>query len=155
MGDRPADPDRRGLFAGRRRMALLAVQRAHSRRGPRPQPARFRIGPAQADPERGGRGSGAAMTQSVRHVRGGEGHAIWMAGDTYTLKATAESTGGSLALLEASIPPGSGPPLHTHGGEDEAFYLLAWNAGDLGGRRHDPRPCGRLRVRAARHAAPL
>jgi len=65
------------------------------------------------------------MTQSVRHVRGGEGHAIWMAGDTYTLKATAESTGGSLALLEASIPPGCGPPPHTHGREDEAFYVLA------------------------------
>jgi quercetin dioxygenase-like cupin family protein len=65
------------------------------------------------------------MTPRMGHVRAGEGHAIWMAGDTYTLKATAESTGGLLALLEASIPPGCGPPLHTHAGEDEAFYMLA------------------------------
>jgi quercetin dioxygenase-like cupin family protein len=65
------------------------------------------------------------MTQRVRHVRAGEGRAFWMAGDTYTLKATAESTGGSLALLEASVPPGCGPPLHTHASEDEAFYMIA------------------------------
>jgi quercetin dioxygenase-like cupin family protein len=65
------------------------------------------------------------MSARARHVRAGEGDAIWMAGDTYTLKATAESTGGSLALLEASIPPGCGPPPHTHGSEDEAFYMLA------------------------------
>jgi quercetin dioxygenase-like cupin family protein len=65
------------------------------------------------------------MTQPVRHVRAGEGQAIWMADDTYTLKATAESTGGSLGLLEASVPPGCGPPAHTHASEDEALYILA------------------------------
>jgi quercetin dioxygenase-like cupin family protein len=65
------------------------------------------------------------MSPRMGHVRAGEGPAIWMAGDTHTLKATAESTGGSLALLEASIPPGCGPPPHTHGSEDEAFYMLA------------------------------
>jgi quercetin dioxygenase-like cupin family protein len=58
-------------------------------------------------------------------VRAGEGHSIWMVGDTYTFKATGESTGGVLALMEASIPPGSGPPPHVHANEDEAFYLLA------------------------------
>src|SRR5437016_13378901 len=61
----------------------------------------------------------------VSLVRGGEGRSPWVVGDTYTFKATGESTGGSLALLEASIPPGSGPPPHVHADEDEAFYVLA------------------------------
>jgi len=70
------------------------------------------------------------MMENVREVpaslvRAGEGRAIWVVGDTYTFKATGESTGGVLALIEASIPPGSGPPPHVHANEDEAFYLLA------------------------------
>jgi quercetin dioxygenase-like cupin family protein len=58
------------------------------------------------------------------HVRAGEGPAVWLVGDTYTFKATTESTGGAFGLIEASIPPGGGPPPHTHTREDEAFYLL-------------------------------
>jgi quercetin dioxygenase-like cupin family protein len=66
-----------------------------------------------------GRGVAAGL------VRAGEGHSIWVVGDTYTFKAPGESTGGVLALMEASIPPGSGPPPHVHANEDEAFYLLS------------------------------
>jgi quercetin dioxygenase-like cupin family protein len=47
-----------------------------------------------------------------------------MVGDTYTIKATAASTGGAFGLVEASVPPGSGPPPHVHSREDEAFYLI-------------------------------
>jgi quercetin dioxygenase-like cupin family protein len=61
----------------------------------------------------------------VSHVPAGGGRSRWVVGDTYTFKATTESTGGAFALLEASIPPGSGPPPHLHTTEDEAFYLLA------------------------------
>jgi quercetin dioxygenase-like cupin family protein len=64
-------------------------------------------------------------TERAGHVPAGSGPSRWVVGDTYTFKATAESTGGAFALLEASIPPGSGPPPHVHGDEDEAFYLLA------------------------------
>jgi quercetin dioxygenase-like cupin family protein len=60
----------------------------------------------------------------VSHVQAGTGPAVWVAGDTYTFKATTESTGGAFALIEASIPPGGGPPPHVHTREDEAFYLL-------------------------------
>jgi quercetin dioxygenase-like cupin family protein len=60
----------------------------------------------------------------VSYVRAGEGPATWVVGDTYTFKATAASTGGAFALIEASIPPGNGPPPHLHTREDEAFYLL-------------------------------
>jgi quercetin dioxygenase-like cupin family protein len=58
-------------------------------------------------------------------VGAGEGPAYWLAGDTYTVKTSAGSTGGVLGLVEASIPPGSGPPPHCHSREDETFYLLS------------------------------
>ena len=40
------------------------------------------------------------------------GAAVWLLGDTYTLKIAGEQTGGAFALLEAVVPPGSGPPPH-------------------------------------------
>jgi quercetin dioxygenase-like cupin family protein len=54
----------------------------------------------------------------------GEGERIWIVGDTMTLKATHESTGGSLVLLENVTAPGGGPPPHLHTNEDEFFYVL-------------------------------
>jgi quercetin dioxygenase-like cupin family protein len=41
-----------------------------------------------------------------------------------TVKATAESTGGSFTLLEAAEPPHFGPPMHVHRNAAEAFYVL-------------------------------
>ena len=64
------------------------------------------------------------LPQRASVVRAGEGKSVWLVGDTYTFKATTESTGGAFALIEASVPPGSGPPPHVHTREDEAFYLL-------------------------------
>ena len=46
-------------------------------------------------------------------------------GTTHIYKATAAETGGSFSLWELVIPPGSGPPPHTHHREDEAFYVLS------------------------------
>lgn len=41
-----------------------------------------------------------------------------------TLKATGESTGASLVLLENLTAPGGGPPPHIHTREDEFFFVL-------------------------------
>jgi quercetin dioxygenase-like cupin family protein len=41
-----------------------------------------------------------------------------------TFKATGESTGGGLVLLENLTTPGGGPPPHVHTYEDEFFYVL-------------------------------
>lgn len=72
----------------------------------------------------------------VIHVPAGEGPALWVPEDTrsdnalgsvkatYTVKVASEMTGGSLSFLEASVPPGSGPPAHTHNDADEAYYIL-------------------------------
>ncbi len=45
-------------------------------------------------------------------------------GDVYALLATGEQTGGAFSLAHAIVPPGGGPPPHTHSREDESFYVL-------------------------------
>ncbi|MEU7588214.1 cupin domain-containing protein [Micromonospora sp. NPDC049230] len=45
-------------------------------------------------------------------------------GDRYTVKVPSAGTGGAFALMEAVIPPLSGPPLPIHHKEDEAFYIV-------------------------------
>lgn len=72
----------------------------------------------------------------ITHVPAGQGPTTWVDGDAYTVKVGAEGTDGTLAFLEASIPPGSGPPLHVHTREDEAFYILS---GELEIRGDDQR----------------
>src|SRR5215210_7050132 len=45
-------------------------------------------------------------------------------GGPLTFKARGEQTGGSLTALENVIPPGEGPPVHTHANEDESWYVI-------------------------------
>jgi quercetin dioxygenase-like cupin family protein len=68
--------------------------------------------------------STATTTHSGYSMASREGERIWIVGDTMTLKATAESTGGGLMFLENLTAPGGGPPPHVHTGEDEFFYVL-------------------------------
>lgn len=49
---------------------------------------------------------------------------FWWQGSLYQIKARAEDTSGALGLVEGSFYQGFGPPLHVHGREDEAFYVL-------------------------------
>jgi quercetin dioxygenase-like cupin family protein len=65
-----------------------------------------------------------APTNIGHSLVAGEGERIWIVEDTMTLKATSESTGGSLVLLENLTAPGGGPPPHIHTREDEFFYIL-------------------------------
>jgi quercetin dioxygenase-like cupin family protein len=39
-------------------------------------------------------------------------------------KVRSEETGGSLTVFENVVPPGVGPPLHTHANEDESLYVI-------------------------------
>src|SRR3712207_8137957 len=64
-------------------------------------------------------------TQSGYSLASGDGERIWIVGDTMTLKATAETTGGSLVLLENLTAPVGGPPPHIHTREDEFWYVLS------------------------------
>ena len=46
------------------------------------------------------------------------------AGDQYRYLATGVDTDGGYYLVEATVPPGGGPPFHIQTGEEEAFYIL-------------------------------
>lgn len=71
----------------------------------------------------------------ITHVPAGQGETTWFDGDVYTVKVGKETTNGTLAFLEASIPPGNGPPPHVHTLEDEAFYILSGQLEIRGGGR--------------------
>src|SRR5512139_4097723 len=60
----------------------------------------------------------------VKLARPGEGLVLEVAGGLYTFKSEGSETGGTYTLIEMSLPPGSGPPLHEHTLETEAFYIL-------------------------------
>jgi quercetin dioxygenase-like cupin family protein len=54
----------------------------------------------------------------------GEGEALWFLGVLATIKASAETTDGAVAVIEHLAPQGSGSPLHVHSREDEWFYVI-------------------------------
>jgi quercetin dioxygenase-like cupin family protein len=59
------------------------------------------------------------------YVRSAEpGNSFWYVGQLMSALAEGEDTGGRLTVYEILFPPDSGPPLHVHEREDEAFYVL-------------------------------
>jgi quercetin dioxygenase-like cupin family protein len=65
-----------------------------------------------------------ASTLAPLHRPAGTGPSYWGPGDAYTFLVTGEESGGSFFAMEALVPSGGGPPPHTHGREDETFYVL-------------------------------
>lgn len=59
-----------------------------------------------------------------RVVSAGNGTAYWFLNTLCTVKATAESTGGSFSVVHHVAPGGFATPYHLHHNEDEAFYVL-------------------------------
>ena len=53
-----------------------------------------------------------------------EGEAFWGFGSLWTIKASAEQTGGRFSLIEEVAPGGEGTPLYAHPEDDETFYVL-------------------------------
>ncbi|MGI8557556.1 MAG: cupin domain-containing protein [Solirubrobacteraceae bacterium] len=45
-------------------------------------------------------------------------------GGPLVFKVRGDQTDGALTALENVIPPGQGPPLHTHAHEDESWYVI-------------------------------
>ncbi len=52
------------------------------------------------------------------------GDSWWVTNHHQLMKLTGEQTGGGLALWIETVPPGGGPPPHTHTREDECFIVL-------------------------------
>lgn len=69
-----------------------------------------------------------AQTLTPIAVGKDEGEARWWLGMLAVIKATAADTGGQMAIVEVTTPPGFAAPLHVHHWEDEAFWLLEGDA---------------------------
>ncbi len=72
----------------------------------------------------------ASGTQTLKphSVPSSEGEARWWFGALAVIKATAADTGGQMAIVEVTEPPGAAGPLHVHHREDEAFWVLEGEA---------------------------
>jgi quercetin dioxygenase-like cupin family protein len=57
-------------------------------------------------------------------VSGDGGETVFLVGDTYTTLLSGAQTGGAFTLLEAIVPPETGPPPHAHQREDETFVMV-------------------------------
>ena len=69
------------------------------------------------------------MSEAPISVGPGEGTTVrGPVGGPLTFRARGEQTGGRMTAIENVIPPGEGPPLHTHANEDETWQVLE---GDL------------------------
>jgi mannose-6-phosphate isomerase-like protein (cupin superfamily) len=55
----------------------------------------------------------------------GQGRPIDLGDFAMTVKASEVETAGVVSVLEATEPPGFGPPIHVHHDCAEAFYVLA------------------------------
>jgi quercetin dioxygenase-like cupin family protein len=67
------------------------------------------------------------MTEVIRPVITGpnEGKTIeGPVGGPLTFKARGDQTNGAMTVFVNVIPPGQGPPLHSHSNEDESWYVL-------------------------------
>lgn len=77
-------------------------------------------------------------TSKPKVVADGEGEKVWAMGVKVTVKVKAEDTGGAYSVFEDVIPPGGGPPPHTHSKEDETIYVVEGElAAFLDGKRYD------------------
>lgn len=54
----------------------------------------------------------------------GKGENLWFLGVLATIKSSAETTAGAVAVIEHLAPQGTGSPLHVHSREDEWFYVI-------------------------------
>jgi quercetin dioxygenase-like cupin family protein len=67
------------------------------------------------------------MADDVRGIVLGPGEGVSVAnpvGGSMTFKVRGHETHGALVALETVAAAGEGPPLHTHGNEDEFLYVL-------------------------------
>jgi mannose-6-phosphate isomerase-like protein (cupin superfamily) len=65
-----------------------------------------------------------ATSQQHSVVTSETAEAVWFVGCLALIKATTESTGGALAMVELTHPADFATPPHIHHEEDEAFYIL-------------------------------
>ena len=55
----------------------------------------------------------------------GSTSSVWWQGALFRLVGRRETTGGAIGVVDAEFWEGMATPLHTHTGEDEAFFVLS------------------------------
>ena len=69
-----------------------------------------------------------------------EGAAIWFMDSLYEVKASGEETGGQLTAMVMTIPPGMGPPPHSHPGGESVYVLEGQVRYHVAGETHEGGP---------------
>jgi len=69
-------------------------------------------------------GTDSAPSVAPIALQPGEGDARWFLGFLVTIKSSAQTTDGRVAVVEHLAPEGAGSPLHVHHREDEWFYVI-------------------------------
>lgn len=65
--------------------------------------------------------------------KAGESTALWVLGGLYEIKVSSEESGGTVTVMEMTIPVGAAPPPHTHAGSEIVYVIdgaLAYHIGD-------------------------
>ena len=66
-----------------------------------------------------------AISGATAHtIDAGGGDALWFFGSLIEIKVDGRSDASQYDFLEMTMPVGYAPPLHSHGEEDESFFLL-------------------------------
>jgi quercetin dioxygenase-like cupin family protein len=63
------------------------------------------------------------MAETVVARKPAEGDAFWVLGGLYEVKVSSDETDDAMVVMEMTIPPGGGPPLHTHQGAETVYVL--------------------------------
>lgn len=84
--------------------------------------------------------STAVPTQAVL-ARAGQAEARWLAGSLAEFRLGAPQTGGSLGVVELTMPVGEAIPLHLHRHDDETLIVLdgdlgVWTGDEWEGEKH-------------------
>jgi quercetin dioxygenase-like cupin family protein len=53
-----------------------------------------------------------------------DGQSLSVVGDTYRILVSGKETGGAFATIDMLIPPGGGPPPHSHAAFQESFFVI-------------------------------
>lgn len=64
-------------------------------------------------------------TDDILFVPAGRGTVQNVLGTRHVNKALPADTRGTFSLIEITLPPRMGPPMHTHARDSEAFYILS------------------------------
>ncbi|WP_199562734.1 cupin domain-containing protein [Pedobacter chinensis] len=64
------------------------------------------------------------MDKKVQITDSDAGKRFGVAGGNYRIVISGEQTGGNYAVIEMIVPPGGGPPPHSHPDTQEMFYVL-------------------------------